>query len=275
MSNWQNLLSTLFSKLDNIQHKAANPFFSNQIPPDLQLRIEEHIAKTGESKNQIIINALRNYLNYPVSQSSPTLVSNAISSLIEERFNALENRIAAMELTWNEVGSQDTKHINTEDNLNGLGVYEIENTTPDELSELKFIQQENNSLLDHTVVLEEVITQTDQNDHDIGSEQQEETTDQAVEHTPTKLENLTSAEMAKETGLKQPQIDGYKRKVTIKYQKMGQPLPAKKLLVSPEKIETIEPIIINGYPYDLFYLGQNDKGNNLWTALPCDNKSPQ
>lgn len=264
MSNWQNLLSTLFSKLDNFQHKAANPFFSGQIPPDLQARINQHIAKTGESKHQIIINALSSYLNHPVSQSSPTLVSNAISSLIEERFNALENRIAAVELTCNEVCSQDTKHINTE---NDLGVYQIENTTPDVLSDLEFIQQENNSLLEHTDVLE-VITQTDQNDQDIGSEQQEETTD-TVEDTPTKLENLTSAEMAKETGLKQPQLDGYKRKVTIKFQKMGQPLPAKKLLISPEQIDTIESIIINGYPYDLFYLGQNDKGNNLWTALPC------
>ena len=273
MTSWQNLLSTLFSKLDNIQHKAANPFFSGQIPPDIQARIEQHIAKTGESKNQIIINALSSYLNYPVSQSSPTLVSNAISSLIEERFNALENRIAAVELTWNEVYSQEPKHINTEENLNGLGVYEIENNTPDVLSDLEFIQQEKNSLLEHTVLLEEVITPPDQNDHDIGSEQQEETADKAVEDTPTKLENLTSAEMAKETGLKQPQIDGYKRKVTIKFQKMGQPLPAKNLLVSPEKIDTIEPIIINGYPYDLFYLGQNDRGNNLWTALPCDHKS--
>jgi len=112
MSNWPNLLSTLFSKLDNIQHKATNPFFSGQTSRPTT-RINQHIAKL-ESQNQIIINALSSYLNHPVSQSSPTLVSNAISSLIEERFNALENRIAAVELTCNEVCSQDTKHINTE-----------------------------------------------------------------------------------------------------------------------------------------------------------------
>jgi len=64
------------------------------------------------------------------------------------------------------------------------------------LSDLEFIQQENNSLLEHTDVLE-IITQTDQNGQDIGSEQQEAT--DPVEDTPTKLENLTSAEMAKET----------------------------------------------------------------------------
>jgi len=34
--------------------------------------------------------------------------------------------------------------------------------------------------------------------------------------------------MAKQTELKQA-LDGYKRKVTIKYQKMGQPLAAKKV----------------------------------------------
>jgi len=75
-----------------------------------------------------------------------------------------------------------TQHINTE---NDLGVYQIENTTPDVLSDLEFIQQENNSLLEHTDVLE-IITQTDQNGQDIGSEQQEATTD-PVEDTPTKL----------------------------------------------------------------------------------------
>jgi len=65
---------------------------------------------------------------------------------------------------------------------NDLGVYQIENTTPDVLSDLEFIQQENNSLLEHTDVLE-IITQTDQNGQDIGSEQ-EATTD-PVEDTPT------------------------------------------------------------------------------------------
>jgi hypothetical protein len=261
MSSWQNLLSTLLSKLDNIQDKAANPFFSSRIPLDLQERIEQHIAKTGESKAQVFINALNSYLNHPVNQSSPALVSNAINSLIEERFNALEDRIAAVELSFNGLPSHEPKHTNIE-NINVLGSDDIDNATPDVLPNSELVQQENNSLFDNPVVLEEVISQNDQ------LEQQEENTEQAVQEPPAKFENLTSAEMAKQTGLKQAQLDGYKRKVTIKYQKMGQPLAAKKLLVSPEKIETIEPIIINGYPYDLFYLGQNDKGNNLWTALP-------
>jgi len=168
MSNWPNLLSTLFSKLDNIQHTKPP---SSQVKSSRPTSAYKSAFAKLESQNQIIINALSSYLNHPVSQSSPTLVSNAISSLIEERFNALENRIA-VELTCNEVCSQP-KHINTE---NDLGVYQIENTTPDVLSDLEFIQQENNSLLEHTDVLE-IITQTDQNGQDIGSEQQEATTD--------------------------------------------------------------------------------------------------
>jgi len=59
-----------------------------------------------ESQEAVIINALSIYLNYPVSQSSSALVSNAINSLIEERFNALEDRIAAVELSFNELSGQ-------------------------------------------------------------------------------------------------------------------------------------------------------------------------
>lgn len=268
MNNWQNLLSTLLSKLDNIPHLAGNPFFSCQIPPDLQERIEHHIAKTGESKNQVLINALNTYLNQP-RQLSPANVSPVINTLVEEKFNVLSARIATVELSLKEVRSGDTKHINRE--VHVIDINDIENTTPNVLSDSKVARQDKHNLVDNTVAPKEAIGQNDQNGDGIGSEQQSNTV--RVEDTPAKFENLTSAEMAKQTGLKQPQIDGYKRKVTTKYQKMGHPLEAKKLLISPEKIETIQPILINGYPYNLFYLGQNEKGNNLWTALPGEGGS--
>jgi len=47
------------------------------------------------------------------------LVSNAINSLIEERFNALEDRIAAVELHAMNFSGQEPKHTNIE-NINLL-----------------------------------------------------------------------------------------------------------------------------------------------------------
>jgi hypothetical protein len=255
MSNLQNLLSNLLSKLsklDNIQHMAANTFFSGQIPSDLHERIERHIAETGESKTQIIVNALSTYLDHPGSQTDP-IVSNAIKSLLEEKFNVLEDRITALELSLNEIRSPNIKHI--------TGIDDIDNTTSNMLPETEFVQQDDNT---------SVSTATSQAESNVAFLQQQEEN----KKLPA-LESLTSSEMAKATGLKQPQLDVHKRKVAAKYQKMGKRLEAKKLLPSPEKIDSLEPIILHGYPYNLFYLGQNDKGNNLWTALPCDRTNHQ
>jgi len=56
------------------------------------------------------------------------LVSNAINSLIEERFNALEDRIAAVELSLMNFSGQEPKHTNIE-NINLLDGDDIDNAT--------------------------------------------------------------------------------------------------------------------------------------------------
>jgi len=66
-----------------------------------------------------------------------------------------------------------------------LGVYQIENTTPDVLSDLEFISRK---MFTWAPDVLEIITQTDQNGQDIGSEQQA-TTD-PVEDTPNWKLNL-------------------------------------------------------------------------------------
>lgn len=70
-----------------------NPFFSARIPPDLFEKIEQHIAETGESKTQILIQALATYVNHPI-QTQEVSVSKGISI---EMFTALEERVAALE----------------------------------------------------------------------------------------------------------------------------------------------------------------------------------
>lgn len=248
-------MASKLSRLDNIQHMATNTFFSGQLPPALYERIEQHVAETGESKTQVIVNALSNYLNHPVIQITP--VASDTINILAERFNALEDRITAVELSLNEVRGQNIKHPSV------TGIEDIDNTTPDVLPEIEPVHQDNNSST--SITTQEVINQNTSDQSNIDLLQQEEKEDLPA------FENLTSSEMAKATGLKQPQLDGHKRKLVMKYQKMGKNLQAKTILPAPEKIE-VEPTIINDYPYNLYYLGQNDKGNNLWTALPVERK---
>ena len=110
MTIWQNLFSTFFSKIDKIQH-LSTIYFLSQIPLELHKRIEYHIAKTGESKQQLFINALNSYLNYSVNHQNPPLISSAKNNLFEEKFNALSDRVAELELSLNKVSSQDAEHV--------------------------------------------------------------------------------------------------------------------------------------------------------------------
>lgn len=68
----------------------ASPFFSGRIPQELNDRINQHCTETGESKTQVLLNALSKYLDFPIKPPVTTSVS-------AERFNQLEQRVAELE----------------------------------------------------------------------------------------------------------------------------------------------------------------------------------
>lgn len=75
---------------------AGNPFFSGRIPQDLHERIQQYCSETGETKTQILINALAAYLNHPVKESlSNSVVSREEFADLQERVLALEKSIQA------------------------------------------------------------------------------------------------------------------------------------------------------------------------------------
>lgn len=91
-----------------------NPFFSGRIPVDLYERAEQYISETGESKTQVLINALATYLDFPISAQNlapASQVSKEIFSALEERVKILEELIGATEKSKTSVIS-----INNTDN---------------------------------------------------------------------------------------------------------------------------------------------------------------
>lgn len=68
----------------------SKPFFSGRIPQDLLDAVEAHCSETGESKTDVLINALSNYLKHP-TKTTP----------IEDRLSLLEDRVAALEKKQN------------------------------------------------------------------------------------------------------------------------------------------------------------------------------
>jgi hypothetical protein len=68
----------------------ANPFFSGRIPQELLDRVEQHVQDTGESKTNVLIQALAAYLNFPIRLSSTN------NSDLEKRVNDLEQQIVKL-----------------------------------------------------------------------------------------------------------------------------------------------------------------------------------
>ena len=68
-------------------HMAPNPLLSARIPLDLNERLEVRSRETGKDKTQLVIEALRAYLNAPAEPST------------EEKLARLEERLAMLEAT--------------------------------------------------------------------------------------------------------------------------------------------------------------------------------
>ena len=258
MSSWQNLLSLVLSKLNNSKWIAATPFFSSQIPPKLRERLEQHIAETGESKNQVLVNALEVYLNQ-ISNFNLTLLNKTPPNLLEEKIKSLEERLATLELSF------------ITQNYSAANDKLITASVNNRLLPEPILAQSNEIDLDN-------IEQDHNNSNAISQNNAEETSSSPKKSIKShsegipKLEILTTIELCKKSGLTRNQLGNHKKKVIKKYEEVGKSLEDKKMLDLPEKIETRSPLIIEGYPYDLFYWGQNEKGNNLWTAVPYDNE---
>ncbi len=64
------------------RHPMANPFIGVRIPPDLETAIAQRMLETGQSKSDIVIDALRTYLGL---------------KHCEERLAEIEERLTVLE----------------------------------------------------------------------------------------------------------------------------------------------------------------------------------
>ena len=70
----------------------TKPFLAARIPEDLNTKLEEHSASTGEGKTQAVINALANYLNFTPESKSEESAGDRLS-LLEKKVAELEDLI--------------------------------------------------------------------------------------------------------------------------------------------------------------------------------------
>jgi hypothetical protein len=74
----------------------ANPFFSGRIPQSLYDRVEQYISESGKNKTELLINALSNYLDFPVETKQTNNSNDELWVVVKELQEKLgkENVIA-------------------------------------------------------------------------------------------------------------------------------------------------------------------------------------
>ena len=76
---------------DNNNIMGGNPFFSGRIPQNLYNGIENYRKETGESKTEILVKALAQYIGYKLEEKEPSIPP------IQEKFDDIFNRLEKLE----------------------------------------------------------------------------------------------------------------------------------------------------------------------------------
>lgn len=114
----------LITLIDN-KHLMANPFFSGRIPQKLYDKVEQYISESGKSKTELLVNALSNYLDFPVEAKQTNNGNDELWIAIKE----LQERIEKLEQgsITKDVIKVDNKDI-TKTNTNSEQLSLLKNT---------------------------------------------------------------------------------------------------------------------------------------------------
>lgn len=223
---------------------AGNPFFSGRIPKELNDSVVKHCEETGKSKTQVLVEALSNYLNIPVPEST----TNYRVEVTKEEFNSLENRVALLEslLHKNSVITDDIDDNNirktelkNDDN--------IHDNTDNTLSESKETQCDNQ-------------TENNDNSKDIS--------------LPT-YENINTKKLLDLASLKTAEGYNLRNQVFKRAQKEGYEITKNLKFNPPIEGSLRKGIFVGQNEYKLSCEGTDDKEKPIWTLEPDDNASYQ
>jgi hypothetical protein len=256
---------------------STSPFFSGRIPQELYDKADEYCKETGKKRTELLIEALSTYLNFPVKTQTTNFVPQP-AEVTKEMFDSLQEQVNKLERLLSESRSSVILNDNSDNNQfphdDGQPSVIREDST-DNTQILRNDTQPDNAT-DNTEInsgVSEDSTEVRVIDSDNATDNKENQ-EVNTEQNPV-YNSITSAVVTEKTGLKQTQIDGFRGKIANQYKKEGKPLVPKSVLENPEEIQTNIAITVDNYPYRLFYLGQNPKGQNLWKLAPNDNTNYQ
>lgn len=219
----------------------ANQFLSGRVSPEFYKQVEEYLARSKESKTELIIKAVSAYIGI----ESPEPKGNA-----DKRLESVEQDIAELKGAIKSLYEKITEF-----NI------KLEEGTKAKDSEIKN-QQANN--LESTI---DIIDTT----LEINSSSNLEKNGDNKENKA--FINIDTEEVVRLTKLNRTQVTNFRSSLQTKLKEENRILPLKQILNKPEKINTKVKINIQKVPYDIFYIGQSEDGKNLWNLIPKENNS--
>ncbi|MEH2372356.1 hypothetical protein [Nostoc sp.] len=265
---------------------ASNHFFSGRIPNELYEEAKKHCEETGDSKTEVLIKALSAYLNFPIAIPGKNIITHN-PEVTKEMFETLEERIKILE---NTLKGLPANVINNNNNDNILEIFDnkADNEKVESISQdiIKNDNKLNNQIEKNNNPLENIDNRTDNldiklnkisvitDDNTNNNYKDEEIAVEKQENQPS-FKSILNGEVSTRANIAIRQISRLAGKAVEKLKQQGKNVEPKQLLEEPIEVTQREGININGYPYKLFYLGENLKEKSIWDLIPDDNASYQ
>jgi hypothetical protein len=242
-----------------------NHFLSGRIDSKLFQQVEEYLARSGESKTEMLTKAVAAYIGAEIPSPKGTgdrrvdLLEQEVAELkgavksLYEKFTTLTPRIESPKGEIEPIVICDNS-IDNNDNTE-----EIDNTV-------------NNS--DNHVGIEEA--NSPDNTSDNGDNLPEVTCHTEPTSTIDDDKNfikIDTTKAARITKLDAKRFTDLRGSFNRKLKKDHQSLPERQILDCPIKMTPSSGVTIEKIPYDIFYVGQSKDGRNLWNLIPKESLS--
>jgi hypothetical protein len=254
-----------------------NPFLSARISVELHQQIEEFLARTGETKTEMLAKAVAAYIGVqapPLKVTGDRRIENvelevaelkgALQSLYE-MFATFTSKIENPKVELEPISTYDNIADNNDNKTNNsVPVEDIDKIDPT-LSNIKNTVDSNDNYI------EDEKANTPDNNFDNNDNIAE--TIQAIDIKPTSNNEKTfihidTTEVARRTKLEPKTINNLWTSFKRKLKRENQDFPQKKILDSPIKMTPSSEVKIEKVRYDVFYVGQSQEGRNLWNLVP-------
>jgi hypothetical protein len=247
-----------------------NVFLSGRIPAELNQQVDEFLARTGETKTEMLTKAVAAYIGAeppPLKATGDRRIENLEQevALLKGAVKSLYEKLATL-TSKTETPKVENEPISTFDN------------TTDNTDNIEKIDK-----LDHT--FSNIDNTVDNSDNHVEIEKAnsaDNVTDNSdnisgvtcpTEVTPAINDDKTflkieTAEVARLTKLDAKKFTNLRYSFNQKFKKQNQPFPENEILDCPIKMTPSSGVKIAKTPYDVFYVGQSKEGKHLWNLVP-------